>query len=135
VTALPNAEMCRTRHQGNFVPLDPNFLCVISRKTPKLQVFQELSIPFSHLDLTYKATLMDMALPFTMYEQRLLFILIKSLVGNNAGERITAKDVEHKIIAMVLPLKTPACFKKGDKRKGVTALPGHCLKMLRTSMS
>jgi hypothetical protein len=114
-TALPNAETCGTRHQGNFVPLDPNFLYVISQKTPKLQIFQEPSIPFSHLDLTYKATLMDMALPLD--EWRSLFVLIKAL-GDNDGKPITAEDMELKRTAVAAPLKTPGRFKKKRQQEG-----------------
>jgi hypothetical protein len=114
-TALPNAETCGTRHQGNFVPLDPSFLYVVSQKTPKLQIFQEPSIPFSQLDPTYMATLMDMALP--LEEWRSLFVLIKAL-GDNDGEPITAEDIERKRTAVAAPLKTPARLEKETRGRG-----------------
>jgi hypothetical protein len=95
--------------------LDPSFLYVVSQKTPKLQIFQEPSIPFSQLDPTYMATLMDMALP--LEEWRSLFVLIKAL-GDNDGEPITAEDIERKRTAVAALLKTPARFKKKRQEEG-----------------
>jgi hypothetical protein len=120
--ALPNTETCGTKHQGNFVPLDPDFMYIVSQKTHKLHVFQEPKMPFRLLDLTYKATLMDMALPL---EEWISMLVLITAIGSNDGKHITSKDVDSKRMSVAAPLKTLAHFKKRIQAEGNLTNKGH----------